>query len=335
MRKEIRERSVFALRSLSVFYYGGKSTVADLVWRWLGSIDVYIEPFAGTSAVLLARQTDPRHPPSRPFGVETINDAYGHIPNLYRSIKQAPDEVAKWADHIVSEADMLARQKWLVQRTYETKLFEQLETDMDFCDPKAAGIWLWGMCSTVNLANWLRHGNDRTIRLMANGHGHGIYRVGFDLIAELKLLQERLKFVRVISGDWKRAVSFMALHGDRNNPALAGVFLDPPYSLGIRDRSIYATDIADDKANRDVAAEAREWAIENGNDPDKRIALCGYEGEHTMPSDWHTVGWEAQGGFGNNHESRGKENKRIERIWFSPHCVDPDAAGAGILSMFE
>ena len=53
-----------------------------------------------------------------------------------------------------------------------------------------------------------------------------------------------------------------------------------------------------------------------------RIALCGYEGEHEMPSTWETVEWKANGGYGN--QAGENNNAARERIWFSPHCLRPN-----------
>jgi hypothetical protein len=47
-----------------------------------------------------------------------------------------------------------------------------------------------------------------------------------------------------------------------------------------------------------------------------RIALCGYEGEHTMPDSWECIAWKANGGYATSQENSAKE-----RIWFSPHCI--------------
>jgi DNA adenine methylase len=56
---------------------------------------------------------------------------------------------------------------------------------------------------------------------------------------------------------------------------LTGVFLDPPYGHDLRERC-YSED-------HDISADVRAWALEHGDDPKMRIALCGYEGEHDMP----------------------------------------------------
>lgn len=77
-----------------------------------------------------------------------------------------------------------------------------------------------------------------------------------------------------------------------------------------------------------VAHAVREWAIENGDNPQLRIALCGYEGEHAMPDSWECVAWKAQGGFGSQSAKAGRANAKRERIWFSPHCLRLGLFGA-------
>lgn len=41
-------------------WFGGKSRAADLVWSRFGDVQNYVEPFAGSLAVLLARPSQPR-----------------------------------------------------------------------------------------------------------------------------------------------------------------------------------------------------------------------------------------------------------------------------------
>jgi hypothetical protein len=99
---------------------------------------------------------------------------------------------------------------------------------------------------------------------------------------------------------------------------VTGVFLDPPYADSAeRTEGLYAQD------SLTVAHRVREWAIANGDNPDLRIALCGYEGEHAMPADWDCVAWKARGGYGSQGENAARENSGRERIWFSPACLRP------------
>jgi len=40
-------------------YFGGKSSVTDVVWRHFGNPKMYVEPFCGSAAMLLARPGEP------------------------------------------------------------------------------------------------------------------------------------------------------------------------------------------------------------------------------------------------------------------------------------
>ena len=42
-------------------YFGGKYRAAPTVWAALGDVGLYIEPFAGSAAVLLARPEEYAH----------------------------------------------------------------------------------------------------------------------------------------------------------------------------------------------------------------------------------------------------------------------------------
>jgi hypothetical protein len=117
-------------------YFGGKAPVAGIVWEALGDVVNYVEPCFGSGAVLFLRPGGPGH-------IETVNDADGHVSNLWRSIQQAPDEVAYHADQPVNEADLHAKHLWLIGQ--RERITERLMGDPEFCDPKAAGWWVWGM----------------------------------------------------------------------------------------------------------------------------------------------------------------------------------------------
>ena len=69
-------------------YFGGKRRAAPIIWRALGDPGGYVEPFAGSAAVLLAR------PPFKGRRVETLNDADGWLVNCWRAIQHDPTTVA-------------------------------------------------------------------------------------------------------------------------------------------------------------------------------------------------------------------------------------------------
>ena len=132
-----------------------------------------------------------------------------------------------------------------------------------------------------------------------------------DLAEYMNTLAERLRRVRVCCGDWSRICGPTVT--EKNG--LTSVFLDPPYSHAERDDDLYALD-------EDCGAAVREWAIENGDNPLLRIAICSY-GEYAMPSAWERYAWKAAGGYGRQSDGRGRENAAREVIWFSPNCLKP------------
>jgi hypothetical protein len=121
--------------------------------------------------------------------------------------------------------------------------------------------------------------------------------------------------VDVCCGDWQRVLG--------NSPTVhraapCAIVLDPPYSQDHGLDTVYA------HHSRTVAADVHDWCVENGDNPDLRIALCGYDTEHAdlTARGWTVAAWKAKGGYGNQGEdSRGRDNCRRERIWFSPACL--------------
>lgn len=120
-------------------YFGGKSAVASEIWKRLGDVPNYVEPFFGSGAVLLAR---PEEHLQR-NRIETVNDKDGMISNFWRAVRYDGRAVAGYADWPVNENDLHARHVWLVGQ--KDSLTTRLEGDPDFYDAKCAGWWVWGM----------------------------------------------------------------------------------------------------------------------------------------------------------------------------------------------
>ena len=140
------------------------------------------------------------------------------------------------------------------------------------------------------------------------GGVHGQRVAGDGVLAWMVELADRLRHVRVCCGDWTRVCGpTPTVH-----QGLTAVFLDPPYSHAERD-ICYSHD-------EDIGADVRTWALDHGDDPQLRIALCGYDGKHQMPASWECVTWKATGGYARSG-GRGETNSHRERIWFSPHCL--------------
>lgn len=375
-------------------WFGGKRRVADVVWRAFGpDCPNYIEPFAGSLAVLLAR-------PNGAGKIETVNDADRYLANFWRAVTLDPDGVAAAADWPVNEADLHARHRWLVN---QAEFRERMHTDPDFFDVKIAGWWVWGLCQWIG-GGWCVEANAKgTKHPKLDGigkgvhsdagrsggalrgrprpnlnSGQGVHSLGAELegahgkarnerartrprmsgtnagegvhapkrqmpslsvgtagggvhlpslgndrglngvaaapcVDWFRALQHRLRRVRVACGDWQRVLGDSVLGKGKNvgGRRPCAVFLDPPYSHEFRDPYLYSEDDAR------VSDKVRVWALEHGDDPDLRIALCGYAGEHDMPKSWTEHAWKGARGYA----AEGNSNRELERIWFSPHCL--------------
>jgi DNA adenine methylase len=325
-------------------WFGGKSTVAEIIWQRFGDVPNYVEPFFGSGAVLLARPHAPK--------TETINDKDHFVANFWRAVKHDPDAVAHWADWPVNETDLHARHYWLV--TEGAARIAAIEGDPDVYDAQVAGWWVWGACSWIG-SSWCsgrgpwQWGADGWAKAdMAEGDsGQGINRqrphlwapMGFNKTLPngvsrgqfirdwLTTLADRLRDVRVCVGDWSRVCgpSVTDRHG------MTAVFLDPPYAdTATRTENLYTTDCLS------VAHDVRAWAIEQGGNPLMRICLAGYEGEHELPGEWVSVAWRAHGGFANqcdDQDGLGRRNASRERLWFSPHCLRPEQRQRSLFDM--
>lgn len=289
-------------------YFGGKSKVAAAVWERFGDVPNYVEPFAGSLAVLL------RRPWTRGGQTETVNDIDNYLVNFWRAVRADPEAVADWADWPVSETDLYARHLWLVGEG-KARL-EELNLRMDpyVYDVQVAGWWVWGICQ------WIGHGWCAGKPCRKRPHlmnaGKGINRQSITMtrrqyiLKQMQRIAERIREVRICCGEWSRVLT----DGVLSHGSTVGVFLDPPYSHSTaRDKRCYAHDL-------NFTTEVLAWAIEHGDDPRLRIALCGYEGEYELPRDWTKYGWTANAAY-KTHRGDLSRNRYKERIWFSPHCL--------------
>lgn len=336
-------------------WFGGKSRIVSLVWDRLGDVDNFVDPFCGSLAPLLGRPHAPR--------IETVNDKFCHLANFWRAIQHDPMAVAHWADWPVNEADMHARHRWLVNLPdfSERMLSDPDFYDAKVAGWWVWGQSIWigaGWCSdwgrTVDggckkvlptllgergVTRKLRGERGQAQRPQLSDGARGLFssqgrkrpNIGDnhrgrgtsskETITGLQQwfieLSERLRRVRVCCGDWRRVCNSPST---TTRIGLTGVFLDPPYGVDTgRDMDLYAEDGAQ------ISKEVRAWCLKWGDNPRMRIALCGYAGEHDKleARGWSVMAWQAQGGYANRGKS--PNNRRgLERIWFSPACLDTD-----------
>ena len=313
-------------------WFGGKSNACEEVWQAFGHVDNYVEPFAGSAAMLLGAPEGKR--------IETINDFDGMVSNFWRAIAADPEAVAHHADWPVNENDLFARNSWLVR--HRKSLTDQLHANPEWFDAKAAGWWCWGLCASIGDSwnkgggPWIHSGDaivDRRKRPDVFDDGCGVTRglphlsPGRGINRQLPhlsagqgrrayifewfgKLHARLRDVRVTCGDWQRVCkdSVTTRHG------LTAVFLDPPYDKGAMDYSAGGMGLG-------ISGAVREWCAANGDNKALRIVLCGHAGEHDalLSNGWHLREWTARKGYALTDEA--VANSASETLWCSPHCV--------------
>jgi DNA adenine methylase len=250
-------------------WFGGKSQVSAEVWARFGNPSNYVEPFAGSLAVLLGRPNDHRWWERN----ETVNDLDGNIANWHRSVAADPETVALHASQPVNEVDLTARHVWLVQNG--DRLRQQLFSDPTFYDARAAGWWVYGISAWVG-GEWCTGigpftGTDepsrtnggtapgvyRKIPMISGAHGgKGIHKPIAvpesddtdtappvsdlylnHLNTQFAALSDRMRRVRVACGDWTRVLGNAAVPASGHYTA---VFLDPPYDPTERRGDLYA-----------------------------------------------------------------------------------------------
>lgn len=306
-------------------YYGGKRRWAASVWSRLGDPRCYIEPFAGSLAILLHRETACRR--------EIVCDTDGMICNFWRSVQADPDAVAHHADWPTIHQDLTARHKRLVE--WKRDSAARLSEDAEWHDVRMAGWWVWGMSLWIGgnfCTSWYR----TRPRIERTGGGAGISQQAMVEVKDqvpsvpdqlggrgvsaqrnarirdvMRRLQDRLKGVVVLNRDWRAAVQPTLLMDTPTCPEPdTAVVMDPPYLLGDRKATLYQSDR--DGTSSDAAREAWEWAVENGER--HKVVYFGHAGDFETPDGWECL-TRSFGGV-----RRRDRNRKVDAAWFSPKC---------------
>lgn len=184
-------------------YYGGKTTLAPAIADLLPPHDHYIEPFAGSLAVLLAKQ---------PTAWETVNDLDDLLVTFWRVLRDKPDELM----HQV----MLTPHS----RTEYAQACGDINADSDV--ERARLVWVR---ITQGRKNSTRPGAASSWRYgqsAAKGHSWPSYLSAY--ASRMSAVAERLKNVSIENRD---ALELIGEYGGHANNCL---YVDPPYVASSR-----------------------------------------------------------------------------------------------------
>lgn len=204
-------------------YYGGKTTLAPQIAALLPAHEHYVEPFAGSLAVLLAKK------PSR---AETVNDLDSDLVNFWRVLRDQGDELRRMADltpHSRAE--------------YEAARGELPDDEVE----RARLTWVrltQGRSHSMKPTGWWFRKNVATA-----GNSPTDYLVGYR--ARLAAVTDRLSGVSLESRD---ALDVIRDYGSEPTVCL---YVDPPY-LGSTRATNYRVEMLDDDAHRTFADALNE-----------------------------------------------------------------------------
>ncbi|MEV0382329.1 DNA adenine methylase [Nonomuraea sp. NPDC050643] len=200
-------------------YYGGKTTLADKIVRLLPAHEHYVEPFAGSLAVLLAK------PPSR---METVNDLDGELMNFWQILRDRPLELER-----VCALTPHGRQE------------HEASYDLDACDEleRARRVWVrlsQGRAGTLRKTGWRYY-------VDPGGSSSSMPRYLAGYVERMAAAAERLAMVTL---ECRPAADLLAAYGKHAEVLL---YVDPPYLGSTRARN-YRHELGGEAEHRDLAA---------------------------------------------------------------------------------
>lgn len=203
-----------------IAYYGSKVTIARRIVELLPDHEHYVEPFAGSLAVLLAK------PPSR---METVNDIDGDLMVFWKTLRDQPDELERLCaltPHSRAE--------------YEAAFAADPESLPDL--ERARRVWVklnQGFTGTMRRVGWRRHQNPA-------GSSTSTPRYLARYVGRLAPVAERLRHVSL---ECRPALEVIESYGRHRGVLL---YVDPPYLGSTRTRK-YRHEMASEAEHRELA----------------------------------------------------------------------------------
>jgi DNA adenine methylase len=215
-------------------YFGGKGTLAPMLVGLLPPHEHYVEPYAGSLAVLLAK------PRSR---METVNDLDGHLMTFWRVIRDRLDDLTR-----------------VCALTPHSRAEHQAAYDLDGCDDLEVARRVWvqltqGRAGTRRKTGW-RHYVDPA------GSSASMPRYLAGYVDRMPPAAERLIGVSL---ECRPALGLIRSYGKHSDVLL---YVDPPYlgstrldgehgaggaTVRLRSRQTYAVEMDDEESHRELA----------------------------------------------------------------------------------
>ena len=188
-------------------YPGSKWRLAEWIISFMPPHTTYLEPFFGSGAVFFQK------PPSK---VETINDIDGNVVNLFRVIRERPEELAA-----LIEMTPWAREEYYA--SYE-KTGDELEDARRFL----VRCWQAAYTQTNSRSGW-------RVGYQGDGGNPAIWK---NLSVRIRSTTDRLRGVQIEN---RPAAEIIA----KSNTPDVLIYADPTYPLDTRSGKMYAEEMTD------------------------------------------------------------------------------------------
>lgn len=203
-------------------YYGGKTLLADWIVEHLPEHGHYVEPFAGSLSVLLAKS---------PSTMETVNDIDGDLMTWWRVLRDRPNELAR--------ACALTPHS----RAEHAVVYEPATDELE----QARRVWVrltQGRAGTLRRTGWRHY-----ISPAGSSSSMPDYLTAY--VDRIAPVAERLA---AVSLECRPAAEIIAAYGQHNDVVL---YVDPPYLADTRTSVNYRHEMSSEAQHRALAEQLR------------------------------------------------------------------------------
>lgn len=265
-------------------YYGGKTKLADQIADVLPEHTHYVEPFAGSLAVLLAK------PRSK---METVNDLDGDLMNFWRVLRDQPQDLARVMD-----------------LTPHSRAEQTIAYGLTDCDDleRARRVWVLlsqGRGSTLRKTGW---------RFYRDPAGSSCSMPDY-LSAYTERVPPVATRIHGVSLECRDALEVVREYGKHPNVLL---YCDPPYLATSRNSTNYRHEMATADQHAELADALRSVkasVVLSGYHSPLYEDL--YDG-------WHRAEMAAWTGNGIRGEATKTDGNRVEVLWSNRLIGEPD-----------
>lgn len=274
---ELAKKSASRIVKPPFGYFGAKHRVANWIIETLPPHSAWVEAFCGSAAVTLAK---------KPADIEVINDLDGQVVNLFRVLREQPDDLRR-----VLQLTPYAREEFEIARSDEV-IIDCLERARRF---------LVATMMTVNGSAGTQHSGFSFSDSYVRGGREARVNRWYQLPERLEQVVERLRSVRIENKDARQIIRQFS-----SRPATL-MYLDPPYLMDRRTR--YAVD-----ANE---IEFHSQLLEESLKADCMIIISGYENELYLDTLTEVNGWTKVYLDTTTRGTLGKDIQRTEVLWMN------------------